>query len=341
MKRNVVVISHADADGHLIAEQTRRNLDLLPFFNVQTIIDPVVTRDHKVWMKLDNLPQIDSADVVFFVDLMFGPTSFAEESKALVSFVRDRPNKQFFLVDHHPVPLQRLGAAPNLRAVYRPDVFECAIGPRSGMMVVAALCEKQRHLVAPIAEQTHVTLARGMKRAAALGGPLPGEKLLNLLRADAWGQLLELGRDDPTYHRLPRGRRPAGYPISNTLESLNEAASSVAADNFLGSGSMAYDLDQSDLVNVSRERYSTEAGKLHRRNARVHSKDLEAIVTVLEVAALTLAADPDTSFTFEKLLETARDLADNEFEIDERDVKIVLEKASFLERAGRGEYRLR
>lgn len=103
---------------------------------------------------------------------------------------------------------------------------------------------------------------------------------------------------------------------------------------------MAYDFEQSD-VNVSTERYSREAGGLSRRNARIYSKDLEAIVTALEVAALTLAVEPDTSFTFEQLIEMARELTDNEFEIDERDVKIVLEKATFVERAGKGEYRLR
>ena len=78
---------------------------------------------------------------MFFVDLMFAPATYAAEAKALTEFAQSKPRKKFFLVDHHPLPLYRLEAADNLRVVYRSDVAECAIGPRTGMMVVAALCE--------------------------------------------------------------------------------------------------------------------------------------------------------------------------------------------------------
>src|SRR5260221_9410954 len=148
MRRRVLVVGHADADGHLIAEQVRRNLALIEGFDVKAVVDPARTKDHKSWMKLDAISEIAEADLVFFVDLMFAPASFAEEASALVDFVTARPKKHFFLIDHHPLPLRRLGMADNLRVIYRPDVFECAVGPRSGMMVVAALCEKQHAMVA-------------------------------------------------------------------------------------------------------------------------------------------------------------------------------------------------
>jgi single-stranded DNA-specific DHH superfamily exonuclease len=141
MKQSVLVVGHADADGHLITEQVRRNLARIDRFNVETVVDPVRTKDHKAWTKLDDITEIEDADIVFFVDLMFAPSTFDEEARSLVEFVNDRREKQFFLIDHHPLPLRRLAAADNLRVLYRPDVFECAVGPRSGMMVVAALCE--------------------------------------------------------------------------------------------------------------------------------------------------------------------------------------------------------
>ena len=66
------------------------------------------------------------------------PLETEDEAKALARFVGARPEKQFFLIDHHPLPLHRLQATQNLHMSYRPDVCECAIGPRSGLMVVAA-----------------------------------------------------------------------------------------------------------------------------------------------------------------------------------------------------------
>lgn len=352
MSQQVVVISHADADGHLIAEQTRRNLDLIPCFEVTAIIDPDLTKDHKVWLKLEQIQEIESADIVFFVDLMFSPVSFGPESRALVDFVEAHNDKAFFLIDHHPLPFRRLGQATNLRAAYRPDVFECVFGPRSGMMVVAALCEKQGSRVADIKEAVHESLAIGIRRAAALGGPLPGEKLLALMRWDCWGELAQLAQDPREFHRLPRGRRPLNDPVSDTLLGLNETAESLLRNesdrHSNGSSrheswrpSMPYDVDALKNIDIGDERFPYDApGGARRKNAPSHPKDLEAIVTLLEVAALSLTPEPDAAFTYEELLGEAQNLCGDEVQIDEKDVKIVLEKASFL-RKGRGEYRLK
>jgi hypothetical protein len=127
----VLVIGHADADGHLIAEQVRRNLASVESFAVKVVVDPQRTQGHRSWLKLDAFPEIASADYVFFVDLMFAPDSYTEEAAALTRFASAWPDKRFFLIDHHPLPLRLLQAAPNLRVAYRPDVCECAIGPRS------------------------------------------------------------------------------------------------------------------------------------------------------------------------------------------------------------------
>jgi hypothetical protein len=332
MKRQALIISHADGDGHLIAEQVRRNLSLIEAFDVKVVVDPERTKDHRAWMKLDTLTEIGGADFVFFMDLMFAPASFEIEANALVDFASGYPDKRFFLMDHHPLPSRRLGKAKNLRVAYRPDVFDCTLGPRSGMMVVAALCEKQVSEVSAVKTHVHEILAGGMRRAAALGGKLPGEKLLALLKADRWDAVLRLGEDDRAYHRLPRGRRPPMEPSSPVLVELEHEADALlveAGDH--GRKAMAYDMD------VGQERFS---GDVRRRlppvNDLSRARDLEAIATLLEVAAMSLTTAPGTTFTTEQLIAEALDIAGED--LSERDIKIFLKKrANFLARVpGKG-----
>lgn len=345
MRQSVLVVGHADADGHIIAEQVRRNLALIENFEVKTVVDPARTRDHKAWLHLDSLTEVEDADLVFFVDLMFAPASFAEESKGLVDFVNSHPDKKFFLFDHHPLPLRRLEAAKNLRVIYRPEVFECTIGPRSGMMVVAALCEKQYTQVADIRLPTHEILAEGIRRAAALGGELPGEKLLALLKADCWTSLVELGNDARENHKLPRGRRPADQKQSATLRKLNKTAIELLTharkeeESFgaskSGSKAMAYDVDAIE------QRFSYESGRRRpETNKAASSRDLETIITLLEVAALSLTTEEGATFTREKLIQEAKEIGGSEIDLRDEDIEIVLKKQGFLVRVGR-ELRLR
>jgi hypothetical protein len=338
MSHRVLVIGHADADGYIIAEQTRRNLALVKSFDVDVVVDPLRTKDHKAWLNLDKLDEIEGAEYVFFVDLMFAPATYAVEARALTDFVRSKPDKRFFLVDHHPLPLQRLVAADNLRMVYRSDVAECVIGPRTGMMVVAALCEPQLSEVADSVKETlHIELAKGMKRAAALGGPLDGKKLLALLRADRWDALLELARDDPGFHRLPRGRRPKNALQSKVMNSVERDASALLTQGPQESKKvrtqMASDVARTDLA------YDTGRPVLQ-RNAPTSVKDLGIIATLLEVAALSLTTEIGKTFTVEDLIREAREIGGSDANFDEKDVKIVLHKASFVKKIA-GEYQLR
>jgi hypothetical protein len=343
MTHSVLVVGHADADGHIIAEQVRRNLSLIENFDVRVVVDPARTRDHKSWLRLDEITEIEDADIIFFVDLMFAPASFAEEATALVDFVSKHRKKKFFLFDHHPLPLRRLEAAPNLRVIYRPEVFECAIGPRSGMMVVAALCEKQFSQVEDIALPEHRILAEGMRRAAALGGQLPGEKLLALLRADCWSSFVELAEDARENHWLPHGRRPASQKQSATLEKLDRTATEllegprrrIGVGQKSGRTKMSYDMD------AVHRTYSYE-GELRRprTNRTPLSRDLETIVTLLEVAALSLTTEEGATFTRERLIKEAREIGGPEIELRDEDIDIVLVKQGFLVKMGK-ELRLR
>lgn len=344
MKRRVTVVGHADADGHLIAEQVRRNLSLVPHLKVDAVVDPKRTQGHRAWLHLDEIPEIDGSDFVFFVDLMFSPADFDDESDALVRYVSARPRTRFFLIDHHPLPLARLRAAKNLRLAYRPDVFECAIGPRSGMMVVAAICERQKEAIGGIRQPHHDVLATGMRRAAAPGGALAGRRLMQLLRSDRWDVIYSLGEDDATYHRLVRGRRPTSSEKSqrlvaaereaeNAYESFVNDKMSLSRRPDTGRKPMPYDAAIERFVRA-------QPGDARMKNEPAAAKDLEALVTILEVAALSLSDAPDATFTRDQLIREARDIAGDDLEIDERDAKIVLEKATFVKGTAR-ELRLR
>jgi hypothetical protein len=334
--KTALVISHADADGHLIAEQVRRNLTGTQAFDVSVVVDPDRTKDHRAWMRLDEFPEISKAEYVFFMDLMFSPANFDDEAHCLVEFVEARPDQKFFLMDHHPLPLRRLAAAKNLRAIYRPDVFECALGPRSGMMVVAAICESQSARVADIRRDEHLKIARGVHRAAAPGGALPGDKLLALLHDDRWEDLSELGEEGKEFHYLPRGRRPLGQAPSPTLKTLETTAKRILstggkqkAPRKTRSEDMTYD------TQIGQERFVGQAPRRARSNVQASAKDLEAIVTLLEIAALSLTTMPGETFTLDRLIKEAREIGGDEIDLDERDIKIVLEKATFVQRVGK------
>lgn len=71
------------------------------------------------------------------------------------------------------------------------------------------------------------------------------------------------------------------------------------------------------------------------------SKDLEAIVTLLHLAAIELAPTPEAQFTMEELIATARELGGDEVVIDPADVKIVLGTPGFLKKVNGGKFQLK
>jgi hypothetical protein len=208
------------------------------------------------------------------------------------------------------------------------------------MMVVAALCERQTAEVSAVKTPAHEALALGVRRAAAPGGPLPGEKLLALLQADQWDALARLGTDAAQLHRLPRGRRAADLPQSQTLTDLDEVATRLLHGEAnpspeKGETIMSYDTD------IEYEQLSLDAGKRKlRKNTQASAQDLGIITTVLEIAALTLTTEAGKTFSFNQLMDEAREIGGKNLNLQEKDAKIVLKKPSFLKKAGKA-YRLR
>jgi hypothetical protein len=98
---------------------------------------------------------------------------------------------------------------------------------------------------------------------------------------------------------------------------------------------MAYDLD------IGQQQLSYDTGRRTLlKNTPRSPKDLGVIITLLEVEALSLTTEPDATFTVDQLIREARKFAGEEIKLDERDIKIVLRKRTFLEKIGH-EYRLR
>lgn len=70
-------------------------------------------------------------------------------------------------------------------------------------------------------------------------------------------------------------------------------------------------------------------------------KDLEVIVTLLQLAAIFLTPNPGVTFTFEQLFSEAKDIGGNEISLDEKDVKIVLVNFPFFKKEKGGLYSLK
>jgi len=70
------------------------------------------------------------------------------------------------------------------------------------------------------------------------------------------------------------------------------------------------------------------------RSAPLDPRDLEGIVSVLEIAAIYLTEDPESTFTEAELLAKAHEISGADFPFQDVDARIVLRHASFLSRSG-------
>lgn len=207
-------------------------------------------------------------------------------------------------------------------------------------MAIAAMLESQPSRAKNTKVPEYAVLARGVKRAAAPGSPLSGEKLLALLKFERWYELAELGRDEARLHPLPRGRRPVNAPASRVLQDLDSLATQLikfpetvrprSRDEHAARSSMSYDFELA-ADHLPPTPTITPSDR----------RDLEAIVTLLELAAICLTVAPGTSFTAEELISEARRLGGYEIDLDETDIRIVLGNAGFLKKEAGGRLRLK
>ena len=99
---------------------------------------------------------------------------------------------------------------------------------------------------------------------------------------------------------------------------------------------MSYDLEiaTSAAVEIVPAKASIES------SVKFHGADLEAIVTLLELAAISLTSQPEDMFTADELYGEACRIGGEGVSLERADVDIVMDKAAFLKKE-RKKYRLR
>ena len=219
--RRVLIVGHADADGHLATEQSRRNASRSGASRCDVFVDVKRTANYRIWRNhLSEIP-ICSADTVVFVDLMFHPDDVVGSVNVLAELASENPEKQFIVIDHHPYSgLPALSV--NLSIWFTSAVYTCCFGPPSALMVVAAICDRDEEPVVAMIDETMRRRALGMERAAA-DHTLAGNNLLRLLENDRWDLIEQLAEEPKDVHQRARGRRHSRQPLSPGLERAREA----------------------------------------------------------------------------------------------------------------------
>lgn len=221
--RRVLLFGHADADGHLAAEQSRRNVLSAGAKHCDVVVDPKITRTYRFWEKHLHSVQINDADVVIFVDLAFNPNDPRLSFEALADFAAQEPDRLFMVIDHQPV--RRLPRSPsNVFLSFAPTVFLTCYGMPSELMIIAAICDSDAGSVVHLTTPLHEKRALAVQRAAADIVGLAGAPLLALLSTDQWDILESLADDPAEAHRRVRGRRVASVPPSEALTTARRVA---------------------------------------------------------------------------------------------------------------------
>lgn len=221
--KRVLVVGHADADGHLAAEQSRRNVLKLGAKSCSVFVDPGVTKNYRFWDR--HLPNFDfgEAETIIFVDIMLNPKTLKKSFACLIEKVLKEKHRQFILIDHHP-----LGGLPgipeNLKICFTPIVYTCCYGPPSDIMIVASICDRDEKPIQEMITFTHRHRAKGVRRAAADTKELAGAPLLRLLSLDRWDIIESLADENDDMHRTVRGMRLLRLPSSDALHAARVAA---------------------------------------------------------------------------------------------------------------------
>lgn len=220
--RRLLVVGHADGDGYLASEQSRRNALSCGATSCDIFIDPRITSGYRFWDR--HLEEFDmgDADTVVFVDLMLNYKSPRDSFERICARATSDPDRHFIYIDHHPI--SDLPAAPgNLEIRFSEIVYQCCLGDPSELMLIASICDRDEAPVRDHIEDLHRLRAVGVSRAAADRRGLAGAPLQQLLREDRWDILDALGQEDREFHRIVRGARSSKSPSSPSLEAARYA----------------------------------------------------------------------------------------------------------------------
>lgn len=208
-----ILFGHADADGHLAAEQTRDYL-VTEGMSVSTVVSSK-TQSFRFWEKLAEF-DLSDYNVVVFVDIAFSFRNPEDSLARLLQVSDQQPQQQFIVIDHHPLA-QPPSPRENLLLIEVDDPYDCCLGvPSPDLMEVAALCDGSPTAVAPTPRLRRRAL--GVKRAAADMKGIAGDGLLELIRERDWDFFEALADEDQQMHRSARGIRRASSETSPLLE---------------------------------------------------------------------------------------------------------------------------
>ena len=211
-----IVFGHADADGHLAAEQTR---DYLSAKGVQvtTVVSPR-THNYRFWERLAEF-DLSNYGLVVSVDIAFRFRNPSDSLSRLLGVTDHQPEKQFIAIDHHPFVYPQ-ETRENLLLLEVTDPYHCCLGtPDPDLMQVAALCDGSPTMISPTPSLSR--RARGVKRAAADVSGVAGNRLLELIRNRQWDFFEALADEDREMHRSARGIRRLSSQASPLLEYAN------------------------------------------------------------------------------------------------------------------------
>ena len=215
--KRVMIIAHADGDGYLAAEQSRRNAVKSGAVSCKILADPAITPGYRFWERHLESLELGDAGVVLFVDLMLNYKAPLDSLARIEAKARANPDRQFIVIDHHPCG--ELPSSPrNLLLRFTDKVYECCLGEPTELMLIASICDRDEYPVRDRINENHRLRAIGVSRAAADRKGLAGGPLVRLLQEDRWDVIEALGQEDRQFHRTVRGVRPASTPVSPALE---------------------------------------------------------------------------------------------------------------------------
>ena len=221
--RRVMVVGHADGDGYLAAEQTRRNAMRAGAVSCKVFVHPRITSGYRFWERYLEDFDVEDANTIIFVDIMLNYKSPRESFDRIVDRAIRYPDHLFVVIDHHPV--RDLPAPPsNVQIKFSDAVYDCCFGPPSDLMIMASICDRDEQPVKERITDVHRRRALGVTRAAADRGGLAGELLIKLLEAGRWQILEALGQEDKRLHRTVRGVRVAANGETAALQAARAAA---------------------------------------------------------------------------------------------------------------------
>lgn len=210
---SAIVFGHADADGHLAAEQSREWL-IQRGVDVTTVVS-AETRNYMFWGRLRKF-DLTAYDLIVIVDIAFRFRDPTESLDRLLAVANQNLHKQFIAIDHHPF-VHPESPRPNILLIEVNDPYDCCLGaPDPELMQVAALCDGAPTAIAPTPLLKKRAL--GVKRAAADVRGIAGEILLKLIRQRRWDFFEALAGEEKDMHRSARGMRRRASKVSPLLE---------------------------------------------------------------------------------------------------------------------------